>query len=655
MESRRDLRLDPDLPRGLFEGVRGVPRTFVLSTPAMVADVSSFCPVPRRGSLEIYDRESRQQVSMNVAIELLRDYHFESVPDRVEIFFIIATTGCLFAPAKTGAALSALCCRILADPFTASREAIFSQPRWHAALTARLGRPCNARDYHEAIGQEVWLQAQRELWREVAGLMFAAGYWERSGPSVSREEAVGALTGQKARELERAFEILDAEGIEFARQIVLKKTIMAKLDEVLCPKLHDGHAGLKPRAIVVFNPVAHGITTQAFRTLAESMHSYDEPDSKLLRFGDYSVELLFGSGRNPQTFNRLAQHMRDRALNPVPRLLSISVCGDDSLAVHGDLELGNNVIESDVTQCDQSHTEATFGYLFQGFERHHHDPEPVGDDQIGHLGEMVALQCRGSFQEEKYKRESVVNRRVPVWLEGSMEVQLATGLTATTTSNTNIVGALVVMALLRASRGRFQLENFQYEALLLGFRLKASRGHIDHSTFLKSWFVPSLQGAIAVPIPGWVVKVGKLLTDPHDLYPHLPAAERASYVAYALAQGLLIPDWYPILGPFVAALRRAGQAHEVPKKVHARLHQDHRPYDLRALDPSARQHVLDLVMDRYKVSVDWVTEVEALLNSVVRVPVMVSHPLFVRMACRDYGDDEYSAWCEGTCNTPFRN
>jgi len=656
--------LDPNLPIGVFYGCPGLTRTRVLSTPAMLADKASFCPEPERGVLQCLSRTDDLELSLAEAVDQYRTFDLDTMDDSTGIHFIIATTGCLFAPHKCGAALAAVACRTHADPHVASVAQLFRENAEAREDLLRVLFPHRLVVWDDAFvsapaAKQVWERYVLARWKVISDAMCGSGYWALPPDAilVTREEAIEAQAGEKRRVLARSFIELDALGMPYAQRMVKRKTIMPKLDEVLAPKLAKTPLGLlpglKPRAIIVAPPVVHAITTQALRQVSLSMKAWNETalGTPYLTINGYKVELLFGSGRSPDEMNRLFDHLAQRALTPTPKLVTVAACGDDSLVVHGDWEPAANALESDIKQCDQAHTSGSLSYIGAGLRQHHDDPAPLESDQLGYVAEFFHEQCQGAYQVEQFRKDSALVKREPLYLVGKMPLQLSTGCTATTVANTSAVSAAIIHALvLEECRDR---ESFDRAVLRSGFTVKSKTCHIYDATFLKSMIVP-LDNAtthIAVPLASWIVKLGKMLTNPHELYSHVAPEKRLYFCAYALGSGLKIPLWFPILGVFVRKLLELGIKHEITPAIANKINQGFYRMQMYSFEatPSAREHVLERMCIRYSLTTDQILEAEQLLEQVSQLPAMVSHPVFVVLACLDYGDAEYLEYCEGFC------
>lgn len=632
----------------------------------MMRDITSFCPEPQRGLLTCLRRADEVEITISEAVKEYRHYDLDIPDDPVGIHFVIATTGCLWAPHKIGAALSAVTCRTHADPHQASIALLFKEcagAREDLLRDMFKGRAVAWDDSFALTeaAKKVWDRHVLLRWKGISRVMCKSTYWDFPADNViiSREDALEALDGEKRRVLARSFIELDAMGIPYAKRMVRRKTVMPKLDEVLAPKLAIidgvGYPGLKPRAIVVAPPVVHAVTSQALRQISKTMKHWNEGDSfcPALHINGFQVEMLFGSGRSPDEMNSMFEHLANRALCPTKKMITIAGCGDDSLVVVGDWKPGLNVLESDIKQCDQAHTQGSLSFIGDGLRQHHGDPEPLEADQLGYVASFFYEQCKGRYQVEQFRTDSAINKREPVYLIGEMPVQLSTGCTATTVANTCAVACAIVQALVVEEAST--KERFDLSVLRSGFTVKSKVCDIYSATFLKSMIVPidNATRHIAVPLASWIVKLGKMLTNPHDLYPHVLPEKRLYFAAYALGTGLKIPAWFPLLGAFVQKLLELGIAHEISPTIAARIRSGFYRIQMYSFEtvPSAREHVLERMCERYHLTVDAILEAERLLTQVNSLPAMVSHPVFVTLACLDYGDEEYLRFCEGYCKT----
>jgi len=150
------------------------------------------------------------------------------------------------------------------------------------------------------------------------------------------------------------------------------------------------------------------------------------------------------------------------------------------------------------------------------------------------------------------------------------------------------------------------------------------------ATFLKGWFIPDLTGHFQwLPLPSQICKMGKILTDPVEIYKCEP---ELAYLKAARAMGLGMPvDLnYPILGALVrnysnctTAIVEATTRHQYKTTVDTTVKID-------------REQAIRMVCDRYKLEERDVVELEILLSN-CPIPGLVLDSRLVNIARKDYG------------------
>jgi hypothetical protein len=187
----------------------------------------------------------------------------------------------------------------------------------------------------------------------------------------------------------------------------------------------------------------------------------------------------------------------------------------------------------------------------------------------------------------------------------------------------------------------------------LGFNFKEAWDDIRQSVFLKKWRVPVCDGGVwrvfDVSLPSCVVKLGKSLRSP-DRYRISGEPRFAEGSArwqellhdMARAQALSyggIPDNYPILGAYLRKMRSfSDKSREELDALRMMPVQYEDGYRV-ALPEGIyinRDEIMERTVERYSCSVSEILEVEALIDSVQRLPVFISHPLFQKMLSVDY-------------------
>jgi hypothetical protein len=158
-----------------------------------------------------------------------------------------------------------------------------------------------------------------------------------------------------------------------------------------------------------------------------------------------------------------------------------------------------------------------------------------------------------------------------------------------------------------------------------------------------------------------VIKLGKVLKNPFKVYPKATQHEAYAMCAYNIAMSYQhVPDWSPILGPFVQKLRDLSLEHfqtnrvliegfdykvrvvpnvvtgqTFPSKIlnaPPRLLPDDNPNFPRC----DRFHVVDMVCNRYGLTQEEIEECESLIRSITELPCYIQHFVFVKLQITDY-------------------
>jgi hypothetical protein len=255
--------------------------------------------------------------------------------------------------------------------------------------------------------------------------------------------------------------------------------------------------------------------------------------------------------------------------------------------------------------------------------------------QFGADGEWLALRFR-------QLRSAYGVHRHGMSVVGKPPLQLPTGIDTTTIDNSVDSLAANVVATLTALRSKDWTPLAWERCMLsLGFISKL-RVHDDFqmATFLKGHWIPTLRGGWRwLPLPSAVIKLGKTMTIPEVALrcPGKPDLSRAD-AQRSLAAGMAasyqhVPVDYPILGPFVAALKRLGgetQRWYVDEEL------GYRVFPM-AGDPIDVGKAADQICARYDCAPGDLARVTELLNRVDSMPMLVMDPLFHSLAAVDYG------------------
>jgi hypothetical protein len=178
----------------------------------------------------------------------------------------------------------------------------------------------------------------------------------------------------------------------------------------------------------------------------------------------------------------------------------------------------------------------------------------------------------------------------------------------------------------------FDLEAF---ATRLGLKVKLQcRAQPQLCTFLKGWWQPLAAGGVGwFPLPSQVVKLGKVMRHPRLFSEKKDVVDGVLKAAWAIAQSMPTIPWdYPILGPFLAMLKRNGR--ETRSVLSASEDGWYKP-SCTGLSIN-RAFVMDSIQCRYGLEVEDIQGVESMMDEVRALPVFLNHVVFERLMITDY-------------------
>jgi hypothetical protein len=501
------------------------------------------------------------------------------------------------------------------------------------------------------------------------------------------QEAV-KIMGSKGARILRAHEKDVAEGVT-----KLKKSYNVKWDETIPLKWVETVKGpmftIKPRAICNLDPVFHSRTTCHARLLADALHSLWDGWSSI-QVGVFKLVPVFASGfTSAQLSNMMSSWWSHTDHNPT---IYVAVAGDDSVAY-----ITSNSysvwLEADQSQFDQSQDDGPLIIAGRKWMSHLGIPQDVID--------MWLTACVEPYRVDKRNLS----------IKGSTPVELPTGLTLTTVWNSVNCMLMYVFWCLDLSVSyydpklyystpfhRFDKEtehfkfprleayadsdlmaetiqnyNFTEAAKYLGFNVKLqmkaefypiSISKFFHPTFLKGWWFydSMIELSVWLPLPSMVIKLGKVLKPPSTLYPK--SSDPLGNVAYNIAMSFQhVPDWYPVLGTFLAKLKVLATKTDVIKsddviegfqyktkvtnefsgeafpnkfitKVNPWRFVDRQDFAQR--HKLNRDNVLSAMCVRYDTTVHEIEDCEATIRCVHFLPAYVQHNLFRKLQSTDY-------------------
>jgi hypothetical protein len=223
-----------------------------------------------------------------------------------------------------------------------------------------------------------------------------------------------------------------------------------------------------------------------------------------------------------------------------------------------------------------------------------------------------------------------------------MPIQRATGGPDTTLGNSVNNMASVIHA---AQDENFHPCMLPEKQLELGFVSKFNMSISPRNiTFLKGWFVPCDQSEYLyawLPLPSQVLKIGKILTNPTDIFPHLSPCKARIAAGYGVARGVgAIPPNYPILGPIVHKYITIAQETLNIAEIdvflinNMRFFKDDHKMKIENLISINLEETLLMYLDRYNINIHEIEEVHRLIDKITPdlFPCMVEHPVWNKLA-----------------------
>lgn len=455
-------------------------------------------------------------------------------------------------------------------------------------------------------------EERHQKWRVLSRDFEQFGIFDLPIQDVPDIEECARLMGKRGERILRA-DVLDQLGINTR----LWKTISLKWNETLnVDKELGSELTMKPRAIVNLDPVIHARMAGLSREIAKKLHKM--MDGRVLMLYGFPVRVFFAAGYTQQRLNDIVAAMQGGEI-------VIAISGDDSVVSWGPLASAFKC--EPYGECDQSQFDHT---------------QDDGPQKIAARAWMQLMGVPDDFIDLCYGCCSwpYTARQGRLRVKGVAGTQMPTGITMTTVLNS--LSTFFMYAWIIKTRN----PEFSQAAGQLGFRTKYKGSHdVGDITFLRGWWRKTADGngRVWTPLPSACLKLGKVLRDPVDVckYKHPVTgqtvlktdAEALSVMAYALASSYKNLDAkYPILGPFLATLRRLGTEMSHPN-LHSIL-ESHRPVmDEFNLD---WDDALSATLRRYDLCMDDINRVTSLLLSVQVLPSLVVDPVFDRLRSVDY-------------------
>lgn len=450
----------------------------------------------------------------------------------------------------------------------------------------------------ETVRHARWAAIARFLLRETT--CFAAVV--DAGPRWSFEAAFRALRPARAALVRAAY----AAWIQGTAPVA-KRSFFVKTNETLALKDCSGVYGLRPRAICNLPPEMLSLTLAAARDYSDALHEVF--DGQWRNVAGVGLRIYYAAGAGPAKLAEIGE-----ALTGTENVLVVS--GDDSL-FYGPkapwmVDARAPYLEADFSKMDRTE-----------------DAGPMECYAVPLMRACGLSQDAMSWLVASKKAPMDYIKRYPscvLRLSGRPPVQQATGSADTTASNS----ATNIGVYVHAFRRRL---SFSAAAAELGMRVtQASHGELGAATFLKGWWQPDSAGVVAwYPLPSQLLKLGKMLNDPAVVFKGPDSTRRA---AAAVAAGLAVPADYPILGAFLAAMRRGRDVSHHDAAAAAVCFEN--PYRLVGGGNADREQVLRHVCTRYDLTREDVERVEGLFARVLTLPAYVEDSVFAALAAVDY-------------------
>jgi len=365
--------------------------------------------------------------------------------------------------------------------------------------------------------------------------MYSGDRWK-----MSRKEWVKHFNASMQRK--RAQEAVNKHSEDMLYQ---KSTIFLKSDEVLAPKelnlfTHDDEPvtglGVKARLVKAVDPTIQAFCCigidRAMKTLKTIWR-----DPFVFKNG-WEVLLSVGSGKNAADLGQWFTESLDW-VSYSPKRAAFIMAGDDTFFIA-------NVPQPDGT------TKLIFGEMdFSKYDRTQGIHALMYEMKILKMmkfSEETLVGLYGSITSPAVYEEKSLNFKKKI----EMPVQRATGGPDTTFGNT-LNNGTTIWSHFYDCHGTVRFDQIPKTQAQFGFESKYKQSDsFVGVTFLKgSWF-PVGSEYVWLPLPSQAIKIGKILSNPLEIYKTDSVPEAWRKAAYSLAKGLGdIPFDYPILGDLV--------------------------------------------------------------------------------------------------------
>lgn len=394
---------------------------------------------------------------------------------------------------------------------------------------------------------------------------------------------------------------LDAIGKIGDNDVLYKTEIFLKADEVLWDRPNS-----KGRVVKAVSPTVQAVAAPHVDIAITNLKNICDGKT-VYGFGKWKVTIAIGSGKTSTELNDWFL-IAENHVRYIQNSIHFIVAGDDFF---GMVNIDSRVfyLESDYSQYDRT----------QGV--HALESCMVVENALG-----IPLHILGQMYSAALAVARYENKVSGFHIACPMPAQRATGGPDTTLGNSvnNITACLYTLHKTPPHR---LIEDFVDVLLELGFvaKLKYSEDHTRH-TFLKGWWVSGCW----LPLPSQVLKIGKILTSPVEIYPHLVKEKAWRQAARAVALGFgSVPLDYPILGPFIQRYLSLYDGEAI-------IEQDANKIKVDALVEIDRAEAICQISERYNLDNAAIEEMEYEIRN-IPFPGQLTHPGFTLLAKVDYG------------------
>lgn len=398
----------------------------------------------------------------------------------------------------------------------------------------------------------------------------------------------------KERKMRHAMDDYHHSGV--SRRMCASCPIFVKSDELLVkPSLT-----FKARTIANVSPLVQCATGPMLREIGERLHRALDGFTVNYR-GRYKYRIAWASGLADSQLGSIIKYWQT-----VPGV-GIMIAGDDSLVVRHD----NNGVEywwADASSYDQAQGRSILEWEYKSLA------------WLGLPASAIEILRWTSRADYRYSSKTLSCR-----LRMSGRSMRPTGGPDTTLGNSLLMAYAWVNS---AEHSPWDTTELIKEFLRQGLKMKLfhSSDLID-ADFLKGLFVPTLDNGLTwIPLPGRFIKLGKIMTDPRQLYKTKDLEMACLYHARSLASTYSQYAQVPLLRTFVKKYYQA----ETPAFKQDLL------YHVQGSGEQPTIAGIELLCARhYRVSVDWFLECEEMIDR-ASLFTFLEHPLFEVLGKRDY-------------------